>query len=530
MISRDPDGKLSRRDFVHGSMAGALTVGAGGLLAACGSSSSKSATTTALTGGTPKHGGTLRAGLSGGGSADTLDPHTWTNLVDGSRVYNLYDSLLAFDANAQPQLSLAEEFTPNANATEWTVRLRPHVTFHDGKPLTADDVIFSYRRITNPKSPLVGATSLAPVDVARMKKLDSLTVRIPCHYPFAGLRELQACYDFFIVPEGFDPKRPVGTGPFKFESFTPGQQSTFVRNPNYWGTAPYVDRLIISDYSDESSQLNALASNQVDVIDLLSADSIAPVQSGGGNILIANGGGYTPFTMRVDQPPFNDVRVRQAFRLIVDREQMLKLIFGGHGTIGNDLFGLYDPAYNHSLPQRTQDLEQAKSLLKQAGHENLSVQLVTSDIGAGTLKAAQVFAQQATSAGVKVSLKQVTATEFFGPNYLKWTFAQDYWNYYPFFPNAFQAMVPGAPFNETHLNDPVYNRLLRQAVGTVDPTQRAQLVHELQAREYSGQSSGYIIPYFPPTIDGYGKHVRGLVPSKTGLPLGTFDFKRLWIE
>ena len=93
------------------------------------------------------------------------------------------------------------------------------------------------------------------------------------------------------------------------------------------------------------------------MIDLLSADSIAPVRSGGGNVIITKGGGYTPFTMRVDQPPFNDVRVRQAFRLICDRRAMLNTVFSGYGTLGNDVFGLWDAVYDTALPQREQDID-----------------------------------------------------------------------------------------------------------------------------------------------------------------------------
>ena len=456
--------RLSRREVLRGSLVAAAAVGASELMVACGGSSSRTtAKAPAVTSETPRRGGTLKAGLSGGTSSDTLNPLTWTNLVDGARCFALYDSLVAFDKNALPQLSLAEEFEPNANATEWTVRLRPGITFHDGRPLTADDVIYTYQQITNPKDPLIGAASLAVVDVAGMRKLDDLTVRIPCHRPFASLDELNACYNFFIVPVGFDPKRPIGTGAFKFVSFTAGEQSVFARNDDYWGTGPYLDKLVISDYPDETSQINALLSGQLDVIDSLSAVSIGPVQSGDGNVLIALGGGHTPLTMRVDQPPFNNVQVRQAFRLIADREQMIDLIFDGHGTLGNDLFANYDPSYDHSLPQRHQDLEQAKYLLKQAGHENLTVQMVTSDIAGGTVRLAEVFAEQASGAGVTVNLMQVTSTEFFGPNYTKWTFAQDWWQYYPYLPRVQWSMLPVSPLTSvTSMTRPTTSSTIRQ--------------------------------------------------------------------
>ena len=468
--------------------------------------------------------------MTGGGSADTLDPQQWFSTLDALRIYQLFNSLVAFDKNAQPQLSLAEEFSPNSTATEWTVRLRSGVEWHDGKPLTADDVIFSYQRIANPKNPLLGAASLATVDVKNIRKIDNRTLKIPCHVPSAGLYEAQACYDFFIVPTGFDPKHPIGTGPFKFKSFTPGQQSTFVRNANYWEHGlPYVDQLTIADFADETSVVNALLSGQLDLVGALSGPSLPTVQSGGGKILINSGGFYTPFTMRVDRPPFNDVRVRQALRLVIDRPQMNDLLFSGHGRIGNDLFGLWDPDYDHSLPQRQADIEQAKSLLKQAGHDGLTLTLTTAEVSASAVNASQVFAQQAKAAGVTINLNKVEVDKLFGPNYLQWDFAQDVWSYCPYLFNVQLAMLPKAVFNECHLDDPTYTRLANELAGTLDAGRRRELVHDMQTREYEGTSSGYIIPVFTPDVDGYTTKVNGLQTSKLGNPFGGYDLQHVWL-
>jgi peptide/nickel transport system substrate-binding protein len=520
---------IGRRDFLRYSGMGAVAVGGATALAACGSSSTPSpVSSTAAAAGKPRKGGTLHAGLTGGTGSDTVDAHRGVDNVDFARIIALYDPLIGYDLKAQNKLALAESITPNANATVWTVRLRPGVTFHNGKPLTAEDVIYSLTRIVT--NNYAGASSLASVDVKNLKALDSLTVRIPCHKPYATLPDAMTGYYYYmgIVPVGYDPRHPVGTGPFKFRSFTPGQQSTFVRNDHYWDTSdgPYVDTLVITDYPDETSQVNAFVSGQADVINLLSATSIPQVQAAG-NILTADGGGMTPFTMRVDQPPFTDPRVRQAFRLICDRPQMRDLVFGGRGTIGNDVFSPFDPEIDHSIPQRTQDIAQAKSLLKAAGQEGLTIQLVTADIAQGTIRVAQVFAQQAAAAGVTVNLRQVTSTEFYGNNYLKWNFAQDYWYYSKYLPQVAQATLPVSPFNETHWDDPAYNKLYSQAIATVDPAARTAIAHEMQAIDHS--IGGYIIPYFPPTIDGYRKNVNGVAPTKVGLSLGAYNFKAMWL-
>jgi peptide/nickel transport system substrate-binding protein len=518
---------IARRDFLRYSGMGAAAVGGAAVLSACGSSSTTPSTSaTGAAAGKPKTGGTLKAALTGGDSSDTVDAHRGVNNVDFARIISLYDPLIGFDLNAQNQMRLAESITPNSTATVWTVRLRSGVTFHNGKPLTAEDVIYTFNRIVDNNYP--ATSSLGTVDVKGMKALDSLTVQIPCHKPYATFADAITGYYYYmgIVPVGYNPKNPVGTGPFKFKSFTPGEQSTFLRNHHYWGGGPYADTLVITDFADETSQVNALLSGQASVVNLLSATSIPQVQSSG-HVLIADGGGMTPFTMRVDQPPFTDARVRQAFRLICDRPQMMELVFGGRGTIGNDIFSPFDPAFDHSIPQRTQDIPQAKSLLKAAGHEGLSIQLTTADVAQGTLRVAQVFAQQASAAGVTVNLNTVPVTTFYGSNYLKWNFAQDYWYYSKYLPQVAQATLAISPFNETHWDDPAYTKLYNQAIATVDTTARTAIIHEMQQIDHS--IGGYIIPYFPPTIDGYANNVNGVVPTKAGLSLGGYNFKAMWL-
>ena len=142
------------------------------------------------------------------------------NPVDGARVYSLFNPLVDFDLNARPVLSLADELTASSNAMKGTIRVKPDIEFHNGKTLSADDVLFSFQRIVNTKKPALGAISLKALDIAYARKLDKLTIEIPCHTPFSPLADILASYDFFVVPVGFDLKNPVGTGPFKYQSFT----------------------------------------------------------------------------------------------------------------------------------------------------------------------------------------------------------------------------------------------------------------------------------------------------------------------
>ena len=360
---------LSRREFVKTAVAGSLAAGTAGLLSGCGISAAPAASSAPVASGPPRRGGTLRAAITGGSTADTLDPLDAITNADFSRVDNLYEPLVGLTPDAQAVLVLADEVTPNADATEWTVRLSQGITFHNGKDLTADDVIYTFQTIINPKAPAAAAAGLSSIDAKGITKLDSLTLRIPCTTPFA-IAVRSAGHSRLLRR---DPGRLQPRGPGRHRRVQAAELHT--RHAEHFRPLRRVlaDRPALPGRDshhrlrDATSQVNALLAGQADVVNLLSADVIAVVESQGKKILISDGGGWNPFTMRVDVAPFNDVRVRQAMRLVVDRLQMLEILFGGTGTLGNDVFGIWAPEYDHALPQRHQDIDQAKSLLKAAG-------------------------------------------------------------------------------------------------------------------------------------------------------------------
>ncbi|HUA46242.1 MAG TPA: ABC transporter substrate-binding protein [Solirubrobacteraceae bacterium] len=510
-------GGLTRGELLQRAAAGSAVLMGGSLLAACGSSASSS-TQTAAPVSAIKAGGTLRIGATGGGAKDTIDANLATADTDIVRVSSLYEPLAQPSADFKSvELVLAESIEPvNGDAGLWDIRLRPGVEFHNGKTLSADDVIFSIQRIVNPKNPGVGAASIGYVDLGGMKKMDTTTVRVPLMIKNSAFVDDLGQYFNVIVPVGYDPHNPVGTAAFKYQSFTPGQQSVFTKFANYWQTGyPKVDELVIIDFTDDTARVNALLGGQIDLADTLPTAELGEIQSNSSYRLINNpSGSWQPFTMRVDQAPFNDVRVRQAFRLIAGRPQLLEAVLSGDGSVANDIYGRYDPAYNYSLPQRVQDLAQAKSLLKQAGHDGLTVQLVTSPVFQGIVQAAEVFKQQATGAGVTVSLRQVDTGTFYGPNYLKWTFAQDFWGPRRYLSQVAQGSLPNSPFNETHWamgSDPTSKQflsLISQARAELDATQRTDLIHEAQTLEYD--QGGYIIQYFSNYIGAYSSKLTGI--------------------
>src|SRR6266487_588281 len=504
---------LRRRQFLQGLAATGALAGTGGLLAACSSGSSAPA----AGGSSPtarKRGGNLKLGLTGGSGTDTLDPHKGLTYLDTARAQSLYQPLLQLTTAAQTEFVLAEEISPRGSTSQWVIRLRPGITFHDGKPLAAEDVIFTLTRILSNR--LTGSTPLGPVDVKGLKALDKRTVLVPMTSPYGSfLDQLSYWYYLYVVPAGFDPKQPNGTGPFKYQSFTPGQRSVFTKNPNYWKTGlPYVDTLTIIDFSDSASLQNALTTGVIHGAGALEGPQIAALRANSGvRTVVSHTGAITPFTMRVDQAPFNEVNVRQAMRLLVDRPQLINSALNGFATVGADVSSPFDPAYDRSL-HRQADIGQAKHLLKKAGQENLTVQLVTSAVATGTVAMATVLQQQAKAAGVTINLRTVDPTTFFGPNYLHWAFSQDFYNYSPYLAQVAQSLLPTSPFNETHWSLPKSISLYHQANATADAATRKQIEHEMQSIDFN--QGGYIIPAFIDALDAYSTKITGYSAARVG--------------
>jgi peptide/nickel transport system substrate-binding protein len=522
---------FTRRRLLQVGGAGALAIGLGGVLAACGGGNGAAELSGASGGGggKPVTGGTLRVGATGGGTSDTLDAQNSLLTTDFIRAGALNEQLMKLNAKTgAPESVLAESVEPNKDATEWTIRVRPGVKFHDGKPLTSKDVLYSLQRIEKEAFP--GLVSLGPINLKGAKTMDSRTLRIPFHSPYSILPEgLAGGFTIRIVPVGYDPKNPVGTGPFKYKSFTPGQQSTFVRNDEYWENGkPYLDSLVVIDFADETAQVNALQAGQVDLVNQLSYPSVAPIEGNGGNVVVSKTAAFVNLAMRVDTAPFNDVRVRQALRYAVDREQLNEQVWGGYGSVGNDVFGSISPAFK-SLPQREQDIEKAKSLLKEAGQSDLNVTLYSSAVAPGTESTASVFATQAKSAGVTVNIKTQPPTQFFAQSYGKVPFAISFWTVASYLVESGQGVAKGAPFNEIHQSDPGWQKMYEEAIGTTDEKKREEISEELMKFDY--EQGGYIIPAEWPTIEGTSSKVGGVTENISGYPLnGASGMQDIWIE
>jgi peptide/nickel transport system substrate-binding protein len=537
---------LSRRE---------LLVGAGGVLlagglAACGSSGSSSSAASgggSTPAGTPKKGGNFRLAVTGGGSGDIIDGQSIITKPDQARLAASWETLVSYDDQYKLQIGgdnggLAEELTQDA-PTQWTIRLRKGIEFNNGKTLTGDDVKYSIQRILDPKEGLFGAAGLSSIDPNKITVMDPQTVRLGLTAPDSTIAEQFGQYYNGMVPVGYSRKGPlkwVGTGPFKTTSFNPGQQSVHVRNPNYWRTGqPYFDQVTVIDFPSATAQVNALLSGQVDAMTDIPFAQIQVAKSNGGlAILITQGGGWLPLCMAIDMAPFTDNRVRQAMRLIVDRKAMLEQVLSGYGRIANDLFSPFDACYNTDLPQREQDIDKAKSLLKQAGQDGATFDLHTTNGAAGMVDSANIFGAQAKDAGITVNVHN--DPNYYGNQYLKLAFSVDFWGTRNYLPQVSNSMLPAgppykAPYNETHwppTSGPGSNYidLYKQARSEVDPSKRCDIIHEMQSLEYN--YGGYIIPFFNNLVDSYSSKVSGFVPGKSTQNLDSFGhgYRTIWFN
>jgi peptide/nickel transport system substrate-binding protein len=479
-----------------------------------------------------KRGGTFRLAVTGG-STDFIDGQHIVAKSDIARLMAGFEGLAYFDENYQIKLSLAEELKAE-KANQYLIRIRDGVEFHNGKTLTIDDVIYSIKRTKNPKLKLFGNAAFGAIDPKRIRKLDKRTCRLFLSRPDVTLMEAFAQYFQGIVPQGYQPNavgkgplRFIGTGPFKTKSFTPGRESVHVRNENYWRTGePSFDEVRIINFPDDAAKVNALLSGQIDAMTDVPFAQV-PVVRGRKNLRIytAQTGAWTPLCMRVDVAPYNDVRVRRAFRLLINRPQVVKQGLSGFGRVGNDIYSPFDPAYaGDEFPQRQYDPEQAKSLLKQAGQEGLTVELITSPADTGMVEGATIFAQNAKAGGVTVNVKNVDGGTIYGDQYLKWPFSADYWGTRNYLQQVAAGVLATAPFNETHWdqyeNYPKFFALYRQALGTVDPKKRAAVIKEMQRMEYN--DGGLIIWGFKNLTDGYSTKVGGFKLDRGTLNLNKY--------
>ncbi|MFF3716167.1 ABC transporter substrate-binding protein [Streptomyces prasinus] len=510
---------LRRRGFLAAT--GAASLGALALTGCGGTGTGP--TDDAGEGGSPKKGGRLRAAFAGGGAGETLDPHMANLFVDVARAKALFDKLADYGADLSARPRLAERWEPNRTLDRWRVTLRRAV-FHDGRPVTAKDVLYSYRRIADPKRAFRAKASLEPVDLDASRATGERSVEFVLKRPTAEFPNVLAAFGAYIVPEGatgFD-RKPVGSGPFRFRSFTPGRSAVFARHDAYWEGAPHLDEIEFVVANEESARVNALLGRQIEYAHELNP-ATARAHEGKGQVEIVRlrGSAMQAFCMKTDRPPFDDERVRRAFFLIADREELVDGALSGAGEVGNDLFGKGYEYYADGLPQRAPDLDEARALLKQAGAENLKVTLDTSAVAAGFTEAASIFRDQAAKAGVTVEVRMGSKDSYWSDVLDRGTLCCYRSGAMPIEAHISQRLLTDSTTNATRWRHEDFDALYRQAQSTRDRTGRAAVYERMQRRLYA--EGGFLIWGFADWIIGTARTVKGV---ETEAPANTLDWAR----
>ncbi|WP_111721070.1 ABC transporter substrate-binding protein [Homoserinimonas sp. OAct 916] len=478
----------------------------------------------------PKRGGVLKIGLIGGGSGEVMSPYTGATMADHARTPQVWDTLVTLSPDlGTVEPSLAEEFSMSDDFLTMTLKLREDVVFHNGKELTAEDVVKNFRAWTEPDNRNY-STFGKKYDADSVVAVDKYTVQAtfnqPWARPFTGLA--WASYSIWTMDAGDF----IGTGPFILESFNPGKSSVMVANPNYWQEGlPYLDRLEILSFNDNDSLINAVRSGEVQGMAQVPFAQVPAFEADSTfNVIKAKSPNNSCFLVRTDEGPFEDVRARKALKLLADRQQLIDVALLGNGELGNDLFGPGLQFFDDSVPVPGQDVDEARSLFKAAGILNQEVSLQTADVSAGMVESAVLFAEQINNTGLlKVNVKKVDPGAFYDPTqlWMKSHFTQTDCAPVPSLPAVYQGRT--VVFNETHWEGPKreeFDRLLNSADG-VDVGLAQDMW--IDAQTIWREENGYLAWNSLNLIDVVTQQVKGIVPHSAE-PLGSYRFLNVWLQ
>ena len=460
----------------------------------------------------PDGGGSVRVALLGS-TADTLNPATTTGLLDYALLFAIHDSLVLLEGD-QFVFQAAESVEPNDDGSEWTIVIRDGITFHDGSPVTAADVIYSLN--------LYGASPnyaqfFSIIDLANLEAADDRTVIVPMTTPRADLVESVLAQLSLVVPDGFtDWGNNIGSGPFVLESYDPSAGATAVRNPDYWGGAPSLERVEFVPIVDAATRANALTSGEIDYVSSLDAASAATLESTEGVAVIS--GGPTVSTIRCfalnrKQPPFDDPRVVEACKLAIDRQQLVDVVTFGNGTIGNDMPSLGFDGYPTGVRQRERDVERATALFAEAGVTEFTIR--AADFLPGVVASAELFVEQLAECGVTATVDVGDPATYFNDfaQVLSTPCQSFYFINRPAITLLSSYTGTGNGFDVFGSGDDTYDAALAEAQATIDPAEREARISALL--ELVHDAKGWLIWGFEEQLDASVDGLEGVELSQS---------------
>lgn len=561
-------GRLSRRFLMKRAAALGLAGSAAALLAACGGGEKPAATTpaggaTTTTGGTTpaagaaaspaapvlgtpvaaatrppgQPGGTLKFGLLRDPIA--FDPHINYGASSSSLQGNVYNGLMAYDTAGNISPSLAEKWEISQDAITYTFKLRQGVTFHNGNPFKADDVVATWDRILNPDTKATRRPEMA--NLASYSAVDDGTVKATLKNPYATFLAVLVSSESYIIDkestQGFDfTKQMNGTGAFKLESFEKDVRYVLVKNPNYWERGlPYLDRIEQVPIPDDTARVNAFKSGQINFIEYLPWQNMDEIGKDKQFTLYKGFDLYNIVRLNPKRPPLDNALVRQALNYAVDRQAIIDVAFGGQGlpiTAGLIQKGTF--WYNDELDGTWgYDPDKAKSLLQQAGFKPSDIKLefysATISVHQDT---AQVVTQQLQKLGIQVELKpqdvpQLTERRTTGEYQMMQDGLSFQWpdpDYYSaYFATNGAAYARGVGWSNKEMDD-----LLAKGRTTVDNNERKKIYKQFE--EVLFREAPWIFLLWRPQAEATAANVQGYARIP-GIGLASERYMQyLWIK
>jgi peptide/nickel transport system substrate-binding protein len=521
-------GRLSRRDLLRrGAVVGISMPVLGGIIAACSSSPAPSG------GGGGAKGGanaTIKAGILTPTGA--INPVTVADQGGLDMLGQTGEYLVLSTQTLTPKPVLAESWSANSTADVWTFKIRQNVKFHNGQPLTADDVVYTFKLLTNPKA---ANPTLAGVLVpSGVQKVDDHTVAFHLEAPNGNFPYLVSSdnYNTIIIPSNYDPAKWqssfIGTGPFKLKSYTEKQGASFVRNDSYWGAKAKPAATEFTFYDTETPLTLALTGGSIDVVGQFSVSGSPQLLNGQYNVVKLKSSAHRELSMRNDQAPFSDPRVRRAIALSLDRTAIVKSLFQGNADVGNDSpFAPVFPSTDTSIAQRAVNISEAKSLLAAAGHgSGFSTQLLANQ-QQEIPQYAQIIVEAAKAIGVNINLKVEPSSVYYG----KATFGNSDWldgtmslvDYgHRSVPNAFltnpletiNAKTGAGSWNAARFNSSQYDKLVAQYVASSDLQTQRQIAGQIETLLLD--QTPIVYGYFYNYLSASAKNVQGIYPTAIG--------------
>ena len=515
---------MKRRDFIKKT--GAVTGGAmvlGGLPGLGALAQSEA----------PKRGGTLIWGHSE--TTQNLDIHQTGTASTLRLLQNVHDSIVTVDSNFQIQPSLAERFEQSDDGLTYTFHLHRNVKFHNGQPLTAADVKYSFERVKDTKT---GAVNFEVFnDVKEIVALDDHTVQInmsQVNAPFLGrLAEIGAGV---IMPAGSGDeqgKQPIGAGPFRFVSREFGNEVKLERFDDYWQGPAYLDGIISREVTEPTVRLTGLRTGEMHLINDIPLDRVDELK------------GDDKFQVRTWFPlswaflnfnhkrePYNDPRVRLAFDHMIDKEVLVQGALWGQGEVTASPSFPGSPSRNNQLAARPQDFNKARELLESAGIGPGQLEFVfkVTTNYPWHVQATEILQEWFRMGGVKVQVQQLTWSDWLSQCWVDRDYDVTMMNFFTLWEPDFlyySLWHSTGAFNYRNVNDPKLDELAQQARVTVDPDARNKIYHQIQQRIFD--ESHDVVLWFRNGTVGTQTNVGGL--DQLVHPNGSnLNFRHVWLK